>query len=126
MSKPKKNKTNTNSPAKTTPVVKTESPVKAQGLSLAEANEQGKILVSNKSVGDIVDTLKANKGQVMTAQEIGVALGTEASRIRHKMQKQGLSARQGTTVEIENVWVHLRKLDGGMNGYKVTPIGQMD
>ena len=109
-------------PAKTETVKSTTT----KKVSLAEANEQGKILVSNKSVGDIVATLKTNKGQVMTAQEIGVALGTEASKIRHKMQKQGLSARQNTTVELEGMWIHLRKLDGGMNGYKVTPIGQMD
>ncbi|MCK5015962.1 MAG: hypothetical protein KAS32_02730 [Candidatus Peribacteraceae bacterium] len=120
--KNKSNKSQSTTEPKATETVK-DTPVK-KALTLAEVQESRKLTVTNRSVSDIVTALKANKGQVMTPVELGTALGIGASKIRHKLQKQGLSANQNPTIETDGVWLHLCKLEGGRNGYTVTPIGE--
>ncbi len=135
MSKSKKNKNNqpsattesapkTDETKSTTPKVDKVETSATKGMTpLQRAQEKAKAnLTRSSSMTDIVEVLRANKGQTMTGQEIASAIGdtVTAASVRHKMQKQGLSSRTNGVIEVGNDWVHLTKLDGGLNGYKLT------
>ena len=132
MSKSKKNKNNQPSPTtpktdetkSATPKVDKVETSATKGLTpLQRAQEKAKAnLTRSSSMTDIVEVLRANKGQTMTGQEIASAIGdtVTAASVRHKMQKQGLSSRTNGVIEVGNDWIHLAKLEGGLNGYKLT------
>lgn len=99
-------------------------------MSLEQANQKAKAQFSGgTNANEVFIILLANKGKALSPVELAEKIGETVTpkNVRNAMQKNGLSKHQNAVIEADlngkRYWIHLTKLTGGRNAYKLTNKG---